>query len=319
MTPLRRNENSNNSSRIRSSSSNAGSSANINKMTAVFVMVFLAIAVIVVMPRMAEMNQAENALRATVEGGGSGVLEVHFIDVGQGDAVLFLGSDFNILLDAGRHDRDDVVPYLRSAGVEFLNLIIATHPHADHIGQLDNVLNEFNVAEIWMSGDIHNTSTFDRVIDAIINSDTTYNEPRAGERYRIGSVTLEVLNPETITGNLHEGCIAVRVLYGEIAFLFTGDIEKPTEMAIIERGHNVSAQIFHLGHHASGASNSREFLERVQPEVAIYSAGIDNTYGHPHEEVVKRIEEMGITIYGTDVFGTIVVTTDGITYEVITR
>lgn len=246
----------------------------------------------------------------------SEILEVHFIDAGQGDATLFLGPDFKILIDAGRHDRDDVVPYLKSLDIKELDLAIGTHPHADHIGQLDKVLNEFKVTEVWMSGDTHTTKTFERVLDAILDNGADYNEPRAGETYQVGSAIIEVLNPKILTGDLHEGCIAVRIVYGEIAFLFTGDVEAPVETEIINRGHNVRAQIFQLGHHGSSTSNSREFLEKVQPELVIYSAGIDNSYGHPHKEVIQRLEEMGITTYGTDLFGTIIIITDGKNYKV---
>jgi competence protein ComEC len=112
-------------------------------------------------------------------------LIVHFIDVGQGDATLFAGPDFTILVDAGRHDRNDVVPYLQSVGVESIDLLVGTHPHADHIGQFPEVLNAFPVNEVWMSGDSHTTRTFERALDAILASDTGYHEPRAGEVYAV--------------------------------------------------------------------------------------------------------------------------------------
>ncbi len=244
------------------------------------------------------------------------MLEVHFIDVGQGDATLLLGPDFKVLIDAGRHDRNDVVPYLKSVGVEELDLVVGTHPHADHIGQLDKVLKEFRVTEVWMSGDSHTSKTFERVLDAILDSQVNYNEPRSGETYKIGSTTIEVLNPNALTGDFHEGSIAVRIVFEEIAIVFTGDVEAPVERQIIIRGHNLKAQIIQLGHHGSTTSNSREFLDIVKPEIAIYSAGEDNSYGHPHQEIIQRLQGMGIGIYGTDVDGTIVIITDGKTYDV---
>ncbi|GGK35699.1 hypothetical protein GCM10010965_30830 [Caldalkalibacillus thermarum] len=243
----------------------------------------------------------------------------HFIDVGQGDATLLQGPDFTVLIDAGRHDRNDVVPYLQSVGVESIDLLVLTHPHADHIGQADKVLNTFEVTEVWMSGDEHTSLTFERVIDAIAESGANYNEPRAGEVYEIGSLTIEVVNPDELTGDFHEGSISLRAIYGDIKFLFTGDAEAQTEKAMIERGHDLKAHIFQAGHHGSSTSNTQEFLEAVQPEIIIYSAGKDNPYGHPHKEVVQRILDMGIALYGTDVHGTVIVETDGKTYEINTE
>ena len=239
------------------------------------------------------------------------LMQAHFIDVGQGDATLLRGPDFTVLIDAGRHDRDDVVPYLKSVGVTGIDLLIGTHPHADHIGQFDKVLQAFPVTEVWMSGDLHTTRTFERAIDAILASDASYHEPRRGERHQIGSLTIEVLNPEIITGDFHMGSISLRAEYGDVRFLFTGDAEKETEAEILDSGLPIRSQIFQLGHHGSSTSNSLEFLLAVSPEVAIYSAAADNSYGHPHREVVERINELGIVLYGTDHQGTIIIEADG--------
>lgn len=245
-----------------------------------------------------------------------GELKVHFIDVGQGDATLLQGPDFTVLIDAGRHDRSDVVPYLKSAGVKTIDLLIGTHPHADHIGQFPQVIETFPVGEAWLSGDTTTTRTFERAIDAIEASDAGYHEPRAGETFSFGSARIEVLNPARLTGNLHEGSVSVRIVYGSFTALFTGDAEAETEMAILARKHDVNALILQLGHHGSSTSSSTEFLKAVNPEVAVYSAAKGNSYGHPHEVVLERLRQMGVQIYGTDVNGTIMVITDGQTYEV---
>ena len=246
----------------------------------------------------------------------SGTLAAYFFDVGQGDATLLAGPDFTIVIDAGRHDRRDVVPHLREAGVESIDLLIGTHPHADHIGQFPQILEAFSVAEVWMSGEPHTTRTFERALDAILDSGAAYHEPRAGEVYDIGSARVEVLNPVHLSGNLHDSCVGVRISFGHVAFVFTGDAEVATERAMIERGHVLAAQILHLGHHGSRTSSTMEFLHAVGPEVAIYSAGEGNSYGHPHEGVVQRIASMGIALYGTDQHGTIRVLTDGSSYRV---
>lgn len=264
------------------------------------------------------LNQAspkEHTIQPTLEVVSK--MTVHYIDVGQGDATLLQGPDFTILIDAGRHDRSDVVPYLRSAGITSLDLIIGTHPHADHIGQMDRVIAAFPVKEAWLSGDSHTSKTFERVLDAILDSPADYHEPKAGELFQFGSLSLEVLNPGRLTGDLHEGSIAVRAVYGQVAFLFTGDAEEQTEQAMVQRGHAPTAQILQLGHHGSRTSSTALFLGAVRPAVAIYSAEADNSYGHPHAEVIDRLASLQIPVYGTDCHGTIKVRTDGSTYELL--
>lgn len=247
-----------------------------------------------------------------------GSMQVYFFDVGQADATLLLGPDFTVLIDAGDYRRNDVVPHLESVGVKEVDLLIGTHPHADHIGQFPQVLEIFPVKEVWLSGDIHTARTFERAIDAIEASGAAYHEPRAGELFQFGSLHIKVLNPDRLTGDFHEGSVSIRAVFGDVAFIFTGDAETHTEGSMVGRGHNLKAQILQLGHHGSRTSSSQEFLDAVQPEVAIYSAGEGNPYGHPHGEIVNRVLAMGIQLYGTDVHGTIIIETDGTTYSVST-
>ncbi len=246
-------------------------------------------------------------------------LEVHFIDVGQGDASLLRGPDFTILIDAGRHDRDDVVPYLIAAGVFEIDLLIGTHPHADHIGQFDKVLQAFPVKEVWMSGDVHTTRTFERVLDAILASEASYYEPERGEQFRIGSLDVLILNPSEQTGRLNDGSISLRAQFGEVSFLFTGDAEESKETEMLESGLLLESEVFQLGHHGSSTSNTKEFLEAVNPGVAIYSAEQDNPYGHPHTEIIERLKKMDITVFGTDQYGTIIVQTNGHSVKIVSE
>ncbi len=244
---------------------------------------------------------------------------VYFFDVGQADATLFLGPDFTVLIDAGDYRRNDVVPHLISVGVTEIDLLVGTHPHADHIGQFPQVLDSFTVGEVWMSGDLHTTRTFERAIDAILHSGAAYREPRAGEVFEFGTLFIEVLNPYQLTGDFHDGAISIRLTYGEMSFVFTGDAETHTEWAMIDRGYNLEAQVLQLGHHGSRTSSGSAFLDAVSPDIAIYSVGDGNQYGHPHDEVVERVAAMGIPLYGTDIHGTVVIFTDGVTYSVETE
>lgn len=246
-------------------------------------------------------------------------LTVYFLDVGQGDATLIKGDDFTILIDAGRHDRSDVVPHLTRIGIREIDLFILTHPHSDHIGQCDVVVRQLTVHEVWMSGDLHTSRTFERCIDAILESDAGYHEPRAGETHVLGPAVIEVVHPAEVNGDLNNGSIGIRLIFGDVVFLFTGDAEGPAEQSMIDRGHDLSSHVLHVGHHGSRTSSTLPFLEMVAPEVAVYSAGGGNTYGHPHKEVITRFAALGIPLYGTDTHGTIVITTDGKTFEINTQ
>lgn len=246
----------------------------------------------------------------------TGTLKAYFLDVDQGDSILLMGSDFTILIDAGRHERRDVVPYLKEIGVKSIDLLVGTHPHADHIGQFPEVLAAYPVSEVWLSGDTNTTQTFEEAIDAIAAEGAGYAEPRAGEVYQIGSARIEVLNPEHLTGEANEGSIMFRLIFGDVAFMFTGDAEAPTEREVIDSGRDLHAQILKLGHHGSNTSSSLAFLLAVDPELAIWSAGLDNTYGHPSPETLAKLKRLGVRVLGTIDEGTIVVSTDGKTYQV---
>lgn len=243
-------------------------------------------------------------------------LNVHFIDVGQGDATLLKGPDFNVLIDAGRHDRNEIVPYLKEQNVKKIDLLIGTHPHADHIGQFPQILKTFSVDEVWLSGDLHTTITFESAVDAILDTNAKYREPRANEKYTYGSLTIEVLHPSELTGDLNNGSIVLRALFHDISFMFTGDAESSAELEIIQSDQKLKSHILKVGHHGSNTSSTNEFLSIVSPEVAVYSAGWKNRYEHPHSETIERMKNLDILIYGTDINGTVVLTTDGETYDI---
>lgn len=247
------------------------------------------------------------------------LMQVHFIDVDQGDAILVQASGYTMLIDAGRHDRDEVVPYLQSVGVEHIHLLVGTHPHADHIGQMAQVLGRFPVEEVWMSGDLHTTRTFERTLDAILESGAAYHEPRAGETVQFGDLTVGVLHPEEVTGQLNDGSIVLRLEFGDTVFLFTGDAERRAEEQMLARGERLRATVLKLAHHGSRTSSTRAFLDAVSPEIAVYSAGRNNRYGHPHREVLERLAERNIEVYGTDRHGSVVVETDGSRIQIATE
>lgn len=250
----------------------------------------------------------------------SGRLTVHFLDVGQADATLLVHDDVSVLIDAGHWERADVPRHLDAHDVDRLDLVVITHPHADHIGQFALVMDAVEVEEVWWSAGVTTTRTFERAVDALEDSDAAYEEPRAGDTTQIGDVRIDVLNPasDADPDDLHASGLAVRIALDDVSFLFTGDIESDTE-ARMAATSSVSATVLQLGHHGSSTSTSEGFLEAVGPELAIASVGADNGYGHPHREVVARAGAAGIELLRTDEEGTITVTTDGQSWDVSRR
>lgn len=243
-------------------------------------------------------------------------LNVHYIDVGQGDSTLLEFEGFTMLIDTGNWNSTEAVDYLKQQGIRDIDIVVGTHPDADHIGQLAQIVGEFEVGEVWMSGNTSSSTTFLNALQAIEASGADYVEPRSGEHFDVGSMQIDVLYPDEITGAANEESVSLKMTYGDVRFVFTGDAGVKEEQEMIESGMDLKAEILHLGHHGSNTSTSPAFLKAVAPEVAIYSAGIDNSYGHPHAEVIAAAENAGAEVYGTDVNGTILVETDGDSYSV---
>lgn len=265
-------------------------------------------------------NEPSDSTVESIEKSSLDELKVHYIDAGQADATLFEFADeseeYTILYDTGDWNKTDVVDYLSNEGITELDLVIVSHPDADHIGQLDKVIDQFEVGEVWMSGNTTTSDVFARSLKAIQENEVGYYEPRAGDQFDIGPLKIEIIYPVELTGNTNADSISMMVSYGEIDFMFTADAGKAQEIEMVNSGKNVNAEILSLGHHGSNTSSESAFIDAVSPEVAIYSAGVDNSYGHPHKEVTSMIKDKGIELYGTDVYDTILVTTNGTEYTI---
>ena len=249
-------------------------------------------------------------------------LVARVLDVGQGDATLLTHPEVTVLIDTGRFDRSDVVPLLRDLGVSRLDLLIVSHPHADHIGQFDRVMAAFDVDEVWWSGATTTTRTFERAVAALEASDARYEEPRAGQTTTVGPLGIEILHPAAGDSlrDLNDSSLALRITYGAFRLVTTGDVERAGEARMLARFPNLlTADVLRLGHHGSSTSNTPGLITAVAPSVAIFSAGVDNRYGHPHDEVVARVVSAGIALYGTATNGTVAIVTDGVTFDVRTQ
>lgn len=250
-------------------------------------------------------------------------LKVHFVDVGQGDAICIDFGTTEVLIDGGEKS-SGVVEYIKHYVDGDLEVIVATHPHSDHIGGLINVLENFKVQEIWLNGDNNkNTPIFQKFIKAVKAEKAKVYQARRNGTISVANLEFTILNPpETLfdkTNDTNNNSIVLRLQYGSISFLFSGDAEKEAEADILASGYKLQSQIFKVGHHASRSSSSPNFLQKVSPKIAIYTAGKGNRYKHPHKETLNALKKIGAKIYGTDKNGTIIVITDGRDYKIIFR
>jgi competence protein ComEC len=259
-------------------------------------------------------------------------LTVHFIDVGQGDAVLIECDDYDqwALIDAGDRFKDPVAKlrsYLESQDVGTIHLLVATHPHADHIGGMSMVLQEFTVLLVADSGYEATSALWRDYKEFLMTTPIPVIFPRRGDVIQLGNLELYVLHPSDPVdryANTNNSSVVIRLEYGDVSFLFTGDVEAEGESEMLsELGNSASelldVDILKVAHHGSRTSSSEAFLSVVTPEVAVISVGEGNRYGLPDEEALHALAEVGAEVYRTDYDGTVVIWTDGSEYSVTTE
>ena len=246
-------------------------------------------------------------------------MSVHFIDVGQGDSIFIKAPNGKtMLIDGGvKGAGKTVVDYLRTQGVMKLDYVVATHPDADHIGGLIAVLNSISIKEFIDSGKVHTSQTYDEMLALVNDKNIRYTVPKAGDTVALDpTVAVDVLASDENASDNNDASIVLRVAYQNISFLLMGDAGHNIEKQLVQDGVDVEATILKAGHHGSNTSSLPQFIQAVSPLVTILSYGQDNKYGHPHAEVVDALTQVGSDIYGTAESGMIVVTTDGVTYDI---
>ena len=247
-------------------------------------------------------------------------LEVHYIDVGQADCIFLRCSGKTMLIDGGNvEDSALVVSYLLDQGVTKLDYVVNTHAHEDHVGGLPGVMAVFETGTVWCPVTEYDSSCFE---DFAHYADQQYLElvlPQAGSTYALGEAQITVLGPVKDYDETNNTSISLRVDHGKNSFVFTGDAEAVAEKDMIDYGMDVSATVLKVGHHGSETSTCYQWLWQVAPKYAVIQVGADNSYGHPHDEVMSRLRDADVQVYRTDLQGHIVCTSDGETLSFTTN
>lgn len=245
-------------------------------------------------------------------------VEVHFIDVGQAECIFIRTPEKNVLIDAGEIGYENTITnYLHTNGVFYIDLFLITHPHSDHMGSAEQILRNFPVTEVAMpeipKEYLPTTSLYENFLRAIKKKKCAVTFIEAGSSFSLGDeITLDILSPLGDMGdNLNNYSAASKLTYGEVSFLFTGDIEEEAENSILSSGANISCTVYNAAHHGSSTSNTEAFLLAAKPEYAAISCGAKNDYGHPHKETLNLFKKLGIKYFRTDYDGNIVFGTDG--------
>lgn len=281
------------------------------KKIVIYLFVLAALAGLAVIWILAGKEKTKYDRRETTE---KGMLEVHFMDVGQGDSILVRSEEENMLIDAGTNeDEEIVVSYLKKLGIEHLDYVIATHPHIDHIGGMDAVMENFSVGICFMPQETYSSDSYNDVMEIVQEQEILISHPDSQERYEIGSGQFVFITPDSNNQyeDVNDSSLGIRLTNGKHSFLLCGDISTSIENQILDSGILIRSDVMKLNHHGSSDANSWDFIKEVSPSYVVVTCGRRNEFGHPHEKVMKRIKKSGAGIFRTDRQGTVVFFSDG--------
>ena len=248
----------------------------------------------------------------TAKADGQGDMAVHFIDVGQGLAILVQSGGENLLYDGGNRSRaDEVVQYLKNQQVETINYMISSHYDEDHLGGLVKCLDTFEVEHVLGSDYVHTSDLFNTFMNTATAHAIIVEYPSVGDTYEFGTGSFTVMAPDGISQNSNDNSVVIRLVNGNNSFMFMGDAEETSEQDMISTGMNLDCDVLSLGHHGSASSTSWDLLEATSPSWAVISCGLNNTYGHPAAETMGKLSDMDIPVFRTDDQGTVIALSDG--------
>lgn len=280
----------------------------------------VAVAIIGLVMALIAFMQDKDVLPENMNPIADGEVYLHIIDVGQGSSTLLQKGNEGILIDAGELDYAQTVSdYINSCGITELDYVVASHPHSDHIGGLPLVLANFKIGEVLMpeidEDNLPTTKVYERFLDAIADNEISASYCEVGDVYSLGGATMEILGPVKQIDDLNNMSAICRITYGETNVMVLGDAEIKELKTVYNPETNFESELLVMGHHGSRTSLHNDFLNAVNPEVALISCGKDNSYGHPHEETVTYLETNGIEYLRTDEVGSIVYRLDTYGYE----
>lgn len=246
-------------------------------------------------------------------------MEVHFINVGQGDSTLIKCGEYSMLIDAGDDTKGTLIQnYLKKQNIKSLDYLVLTHPDADHIGGAPVIITKFDINKVFVSNFEKDNRTYQKLIQALDYKRLKYETPKVGAQYSLGSATITILAPNKEYNNPNDSSISLIVQNGNNKFLFSGDAGETAEQDILDNNSDISADVYKVGHHGSKYSTSQDFFKAISPTYAVISCGENNSYGHPHAETLNTLRMNDVKVYRTDEDGTIIATSDGknITFNV---
>lgn len=246
-------------------------------------------------------------------------MEVHFIDVGQGDSTLIKCGGKSMLIDAGDDTKGTAIQnYLLKQGVEKIDYLVLTHPDLDHIGGAPVIITKFEIGKVFVSNYEKDNKTYQKLIQALHNKRLKYTTPEVQAKYSLGSASITILAPHRKYDNPNDASLALMIQNGDNKFLFTGDAEEEAENDIIINNSDIKADVYQVGHHGSKTSTSEEFFKAASPTYAVISCSEGNSYGHPNAQTLNTFRMNGVKVYRTDEDGTIIATADGqkITFDI---
>ena len=253
-------------------------------------------------------------------------LKIHIIDVGKGDCVLIQAPAKTILIDTGEEGYGPIVMgYLDNLGIDSIDVIIATHPHSDHIGDMDYVIKKLKkVGVVYMAETpesmIPTTRCYENLLNAIIEKNAVLKTAAIGSSLKLSeNGRLTFMGPVEPFEDYNNNSLVSRIAFGNRAFLFGGDSSREAEELLLKTGKNISCDYMHIAHHGSSSSTTQAYLDAVDPAYATISCGEDNSYGHPNRSVIKSLEQKGVKYYRTDLHGNILVVSDGEKIKITTE
>lgn len=237
-------------------------------------------------------------------------LKIYFVDVGQADCILINDNNEYSLIDAGNNeDGEKLVKYFKDLGITKFKYVFGTHAHEDHIGGMDNIIKNFQIEHFYMPDAITTTRTFEEVLDVLEEKSIAFETPKEDENLTFSDTDFKVLHVGKDKKDLNDTSIVLKLTYKNTSYLFMGDATSSVEKDILDK--DIKSDVLKVGHHGSQYSSTISFLKKVSPKYAIIEVGKNNSYNHPKEVTLKKLEDLGTKIYRTDEDGTIILTSDG--------